>query len=309
MVGRLRPYLPELALALASVLYGSTFVLVQDALVDASASGLNVPRFAFATVALVPLVARRGWRGPDARLTDSPRVLVVGVGLGLGLLGIVAYQTQNLGLEHTSTSNSGFITGLFVVFTPLLAAIRYRRRPRAGIVGAAALAVVGLFLLTGAECDLSNGDAVTVVTALAWSVWLIGTGEVTRRFDTFALILVQVVTIGIGSVVIAAFEGFGRVMAIVLIAALVTGFGCSAIAFSLSAWAQRRVDPERAGVINLLEPVVVGVIGYFVGERLGLDGYLGAALIVAGILVAERGTHPAAREHAVPAAPPQRSAA
>lgn len=308
MVGRLRPYLPELALALASVLYGSTFVLVQDALVDASASGLNVLRFGFATVALVPLVARRGWRGPDARLTDSPRVLLV-VGFGLGLLGIVAYQTQNVGLEHTSTSNSGFITGLFVVFTPLLAAIRYRRRPRAGIVGAVALAVVGLFLLTGAEFDLSYGDAITVVTALAWSVWLIGTGEVTRRFDTFALILVQVVTIGIGSVAIAAFEGFGRVTAIVLVAALVTGFGCSAIAFSLSAWAQRRVDPERAGVINLLEPVVVGVIGYFVGERLGLDGYLGAALIVAGILVAERGTHPAAREHAAPAAPAQRSAA
>ena len=103
----------------------------------------------------------------------------------------------------------------------------------------------------------------------------------TRRFDTFALIFVQVVTIGVGSVVIAAFEGFGygdrcggasRV--------LVTGVGCSAIAFSLSAWAQRIIDPERAGVINLLEPVVAGVIGYFVGERLGVSGYLGAALIL-----------------------------
>ena len=72
---------------------------------------------------------------------------------------------------------------------------------------------------------------------------------------------------------------------------LVTGIGCSAIAFSLSAWAQRIIDPERAGVINLLEPVVAGIIGYFAGERLGVSGYVGAALILASILVVERGTH------------------
>jgi drug/metabolite transporter (DMT)-like permease len=115
---------------------------------------------------------------------------------------------------------------------------------------------------------------------------------VTRRFDTFALILVQVVTIGVGSAVITAFTGFGTVTGIVVVAAVVTGIGCSAVAFSLSAWAQRVIDPERAGVINLLEPVVAGIIGYFVGERLGISGYVGAALILAGILVVERGTHP-----------------
>jgi drug/metabolite transporter (DMT)-like permease len=114
---------------------------------------------------------------------------------------------------------------------------------------------------------------------------------VTRRFDTFALIFVQVVTIGIGSVVIAAFEGVGTVTAAVVVAVIVTGLGCSAIAFSLSAWAQRIIDAERAGVINLLEPVVAGVIGYFAGERLGISGYLGAALILASIFVVERGTH------------------
>ena len=98
---------------------------------------------------------------------------------------------------------------------------------------------------------------------------MIGTGEVTRRFDTFALILVQAVTIGLGSAVIAAFEGFGEVTAIVVVAVLVTGIACSAIAFSLAAWGQRIVDPERSGVISLLEPVVAGIIGYFAGERLG----------------------------------------
>ena len=292
MLGRLRPYFPELALALASALYGSTFVVVQDSLEHITPSGFNVLRFGIATIALVPLVARRDWRGPDVRPTDSARTLI-GAGVGLGLVGIVAYQTQNVGLHHTSTSNSSFITGLFVVFTPLLAAIRYRRLPRRGVVMAVACALLGLFLLTGATLDVGFGDGVTVITAIAWSVWLIGTGEVTRRFDTFALILVQVITIGLGSAVIAAFEGFGAITGIVVVAVLMTGVGCSAIAFSLSAWAQRVIDPERAGVINLLEPVVAGSIGYFVGERLGVSGYVGAALILAGILVVERGTHPA----------------
>jgi drug/metabolite transporter (DMT)-like permease len=219
----------------------------------------------------------------------------------LGLLGIVAYQTQNVGLHHTSTSNSSFITGLFVVFTPVIAALRYHRPPRRPVVVAVGCALVGLFLLTGAQLEMSFGDAVTLITAFAWAVWLIGTGEVTRRYDTFALIFVQVITIGIGSVVIAAFEGVGSVTAAVVLAVVVTGVGCSAVAFSLSAWAQRIIDPERAGVINLLEPVVAGVIGYFAGERLGVSGYVGAALILASILVVERGTH-AIRTRATPRA-------
>ena len=290
MVGRLRPYLPELALALASALYGSTFILVQNALDDVTPSAFNVLRFGVAALALLPLVVRRDWRGPAPRTTDSVRTLVV-AGTALGLVGIVAYQTQNVGLHHTSTSNSSFITGLFVVFTPVIAAFRYRRPPRRPVVAAVACALVGLFLLTGASFQLSFGDGVTLITAFVWAVWLIGTGEVTRRFDTFALIFVQVVTIGIGSVVIAAFEGVGTVTGAVVVAVIVTGVGCSAIAFSLSAWAQRVIDPERAGVINLLEPVVAGVIGYFAGERLGFSGYLGAGLILASIVVVERGTH------------------
>src|SRR3954470_24551909 len=177
MGARLRPYLPELALALASALYGSTFVLVQDALDDVTPSFFNVLRFGIAALALalLPFVARRDWRGPDPRPTDSVRTLV-GAGVVLGLLGVVAYQTQNVGLHHTSTSNSSFITGLFVVFPPLIAAVRYRRAPRPRVVAAVACAMVGLFLLTGATLHLSFGDAVTLITAFAWAMWLIGTG-------------------------------------------------------------------------------------------------------------------------------------
>jgi drug/metabolite transporter (DMT)-like permease len=86
-------------------------------------------------------------------------------------------------------------------------------------------------------------------------------------------------------------DGLGDVNTEVVLTVVVTGVGCSAVAFSLSTWAQRTIDPSRASVLNLLEPVVAGIAGYFIGERLGLVGYAGALLILAGILVAERGTH------------------
>ncbi len=86
-------------------------------------------------------------------------------------------------------------------------------------------------------------------------------------------------------------EGLGTVDGGVILTVIFTGIGCSAIAFSLSAWAQRTIDASRASILNLLEPVVAGVVGYAVGERLGAVGYAGAALILAGIFVAERGTH------------------
>jgi drug/metabolite transporter (DMT)-like permease len=290
-VGRLRPYFPELALVLASVLYGSSFILVQRSLDDVTPAAFNVMRFGLATIVLAPFALRRDWRGPSPRPTDGVGTLLA-VGAGLGLLGVIAYQAENVGLDHTTTSNAGFITGLFVVFTPLIAAVRYRRPPRPRVAASVAISVLGLFLLTGASLHLRFGDAVTLITALAWSVWLVATGEVARRFDPFPLVLVQAAVGMLGALVITAFSGFGEITPTVLVAVLVTGVGCSAIGFSLSTWAQRVVEPERAGVINLLEPVVVGVVGFAVGERLGVLGYLGAGLILLSIAVVERGTHP-----------------
>jgi drug/metabolite transporter (DMT)-like permease len=287
---RLREYLPELAIAVAAVLYGSTFTIVQDALEHASASGLNVARFAVGAAVLLPFAIRRGWRGPRPRPTDGPRRMVLG-GVAVGVVAVVAYQTQNVGLEHTSTSNAAFITGLFAVFTPIVEAIWFRRFPRRGIVVAIVLAVLGLFLLTGADLTPSFGDAIVLVTAMAFGIWYVMLGEIAPRFDITAVTTVQLSTVALGSVPIALLEGFGSFDGGVWLAVLVTGIGCSAVAFSLSTWAQRTVEPSRASLLNLLEPVVAGFVGYLVGERLGALGYAGAALILAGIVVAERGTH------------------
>ena len=299
MNARLRAFSPELALVVASILYGATFTIVQDALDDLTATGFILLRFAIGGVALLPLALRRGWRGPAARPADSARVMA-GCGVALGVTAFVAYVCQNVGLQHTTTSNSAFITGLFAVFTPLVAAVLYRRLPNSSVVVSVVLAVVGLFLLTGAQPTLGFGDAITLVTAVAFGIWFVQVGAWANRFDVVSLTCVELLAIAAFAVPLVALDGLGDVTAQAVFAVVFTGLGCSALAFSIQVWAQRRIEPARASIINLLEPVVAGFVGYEVGERLGWGGYLGAAIILAGIVVAEAGARRRAADTGVP---------
>jgi drug/metabolite transporter (DMT)-like permease len=285
---RLRAFYPELALVVASFLYGATFTIVQDALDDLTATGFILLRFAVGGAALVPLALRREWRGPAARPTDSARVLV-GCGVAVGVTAFVAYVCQNVGLQHTTTSNSAFITGLFAVFTPLVVAVVYHRLPDRFVYVSVALAVLGLFLLTGAQPSLGFGDAITLVTAFFFGIWFVQIGAWANRFDVVALTCVELLAIAAFSLPLVLLDGLGSLTPQAVFAVVFTGLGCSAFAFSIQVWAQRRVEPARASIINLLEPVVAGFVGYAVGERLGWAGYLGAVIILAGILVAELG--------------------
>jgi len=295
-----RGYFPEIAISIAAFLYGVTFSIVQDALDHTTPMGFNLMRFAIGAAVLAPFALRRSWAGPERLPSDSMRTFLLG-GASLGVIAAFAYLTQNIGLEHTSTSNSAFITGLFAVFTPIVEAIVYRRFPRSGIVLAVLISIVGLFLLTGAELSMSYGDGITLLTALLFGCWYVRTGMLANRFDIFGLTTVQLAVVAIVSIPFVVVDGFGTIDTGVILTVVFTGVGCSAVAFSLSAWAQRTIDASRASILNLLEPVVAGIVGYAVGERLGVVGYLGCALILAGIFVAERGTHESVRPPQSPA--------
>ncbi len=291
---RLAAYAPEGAIVTAAVLYGATFAVVQDALERTTPMGFNLMRFALASVVIAPFAVGRPWSGPAPGPGDGP-LRLWWAGVSLGCITAVAYLFQNIGLQHTTTSNSAFITGLFAVFTPIIESVTFRRLPRSGIVAAVAVSVAGLFLLTGADLRIGYGDAVTLITAACFGAWYVRIGTVANRFDVVVVTAIQLLAVAVLSVPVVAVTGLGRVDATVVVAVVFTGIGCSAVAFSLSTWGQRVVDPSRAAIINLLEPVVAGAVGYLIGERLGVGGYLGAALILAGILVAERGTHRPAR--------------
>jgi drug/metabolite transporter (DMT)-like permease len=276
--------LPELALIAATIAYGGTFKIVQDALDHVTPAGFILMRFIVGTIALAPLALRRGWRrnGVDARLRDFGLAA-----LGFGLVGFAGYWLQNAGLERTTTSNSAFITGLFVVFTPLIETVVTRRAPSRNVLVAVAVSAVGLFLLTGGSFRVGAGDALTLGCALMFGIWIFLGGTLSQRFDPVALTAAQMAVLAVCAVPVTLVTGLGDVTAVAIRAVIFTGVVCSAVAFTLQLWGQRSLEPSRAAVILLFEPVVAGFVGYLVGERLGVAGYLGAIVIFGGILIAE----------------------
>jgi drug/metabolite transporter (DMT)-like permease len=277
--------LPELALILATAAYGSTFVLVQDALDQVNAVGFILLRFTVGAVVLLPVAfARAAWRRPgvDATLRDYvPAVL------SFGVVAFTGYWFQNAGLERTTTSNSAFITGLFVVVTPLVETTVLRRVPAPNVIAAVVIATIGLFLLTGADLSLNSGDRLTLGCALFFGIWIYLGGRLSQRYDPIMLTALQLAIVAILAVPFVAMEGIGEIDGQVIAAVLITGVFCSAVAFSLQLWGQRYVEPSRAAVILLFEQVVAGIVGYAVGERLGVAGYVGAIVILGGMFLAE----------------------
>lgn len=284
---RARRYLPELALIAATVAYGATFVLVQDALDDATPAGFILLRFTVGTITLAPFALRRGFRRPGVSVTTRDFAVAA---VAFGVVGFVGYWFQNAGLERTTTSESAFITGLFVVFTPLIEVVVTRRSPEPRVLWAVAVSALGLYLLTGASLHIGAGDELTLGCAFFFAIWIVLGSALSQRFDAIALTAAQMGVLALCAVPAAAVAGVGRMTAGVLGAALVTGVVCSAIAFSLQLWAQRSVEASRAAVILMFEPVVAGFVGYLVGERLGVAGYAGAFVILVGIVIAESRT-------------------
>ncbi len=279
-----RPLLPEVALIAATTAYGSTFVLVQDALEHVTPVGFILLRFTVGAVVLLPFALARGWRRPG--VPASGRTYAVAV-LAFGVVAFVGYWFQNAGLERTTTSNSAFITGLFVVFTPLVETAVLRRVPAPNVLAAVVVATVGLFLLTGADLSLNSGDLLTLGCAFSFGIWIYMGGRLSQRYDPVMLTALQVLIVAALAVPVVAVSGIGEITGQVIVAMVITGVFCSAIAFSLQLWGQRYVEPSRAAVILLFEQVVAGIVGYAVGERLGVAGYIGAIVILVGMFLAE----------------------
>jgi drug/metabolite transporter (DMT)-like permease len=172
----------------------------------------------------------------------------------------------------------------------LIEVVVTRRLPDPRVLWAVAVSALGLYLLTGASLDIGAGDALTLGCAFFFAIWIVLGSALSQRFDAIALTAAQMSVLAVCAVPAVAVVGVGRVTAGVLGAALVTGVACSAVAFSLQLWGQRYVEASRAAVILMFEPVVAGFVGYLVGERLGVTGYLGAFVILVGIVIAESRT-------------------
>jgi len=277
-VGRFKA---EAALVLAALLFGTTFVIVQDAIEDITPMSYIALRFTVGTLALAPFAV---WIVRRNHTEVSP---LLRAGAITGVILFVGYALQTIGLQYTESSTSAFITGLYVVFTPIIESIVRRRPPPIAVWLGCAIAAIGLFLLTGAELTMGRGEAMTLGCAVAFAAVIVYQGGYANRFHPVPFTTVQLVVVTALALPPTAVTGIGDLTAIAIFAVVFTGVACSAGALTLQFYGQRRVPPSRAALILLSEPVFAGIAGYIDGDRLGAVRVTGAVVILAGIALAE----------------------
>jgi len=272
---------PLLALIAVTAVWGVTFVQVKDA-VDV------YPLFAFLAVRYAIATGVLGVVGAGRLRTLGRPGFAAGVVLG-GLLGL-GIGLQTAGLERTTVSSTGFITGLYVVLTPLFGLLLFRTRVGLEVWAGALLAIVGLALLSGVDIGSPGGDLLVLASAAAQALQILMVERYARRYDAIALVLVQMGACLVGFLAIALALGqlelpHGRT---VWGALIVTGVFASALAYLIQVWAQRRISAARIAIVFSLETVFAGLFGYWLADdRLGWLGWGGCAVILAGIVLAE----------------------
>ena len=299
-------------MVLVTAVWGSTFVVVKDAVAVYPTLQFLALRFAIAAVVILPaaVVARR-----RSQFAHVPLAAMVRGGALMGLFLGAGYLFQTFGLERTSPSNAGFITGMFVVLVPLLEALVWRRWVGSTAAMGAVLAFVGLLLLAGGASGLRlSGDGLVFLCAVSFAAHILATSRYAGRQDAMVLTAVQ---LGVVALMCAALAGVDALLhpeaaALALptqgqvwFALVVTAVFASAFAFYVQTFAQRHASSTHTAVIMAMEPVFAGVFGYFLaGDRWSAVGWLGAGLILAGMLTSELLPERRGRRRALPAAAP-----
>jgi drug/metabolite transporter (DMT)-like permease len=269
------------ALILVTAVWGLTFVQVKDAVELYPLTAFLALRYLVATGALaLPAAPRLRELGRDGLFAGAVLGLLIALGIGL----------QTAGLERTTVTNAGFITGLYVLFTPLLGLALFRTAIPRELWLAVALALLGLGLLSGVPEGSGTGDLLVLLSTVAQALQIVMVGRYANRFDAFALTFVEVATAAVGFLLAAVVLGDLSVPHgwTVWSAILVTGLFAVAFAYLVQIWAQRRVSATRIAIVFSLETVFAGLAGYlFAGDRIGAIGLAGCAAILGGIVLAE----------------------
>jgi drug/metabolite transporter (DMT)-like permease len=268
-----------IALVAVTAVWGVTFVQVKDAIAIYPLFAFLALRFGIATMTLAV---------PGTRRVRSLGRRGIVAGAAAGLLLAAGYTLQTAGLDRTSVSSAGFITGMYVVLTPLLALVLFRLRVGRGAWAGVAVATIGLALLSGVDAGSPDGDLLVLAGAAVYSLQIVLMERFAPLYDAVAFTLVEMLAafVALAVVAIPVYEvprGWT-----VWGALLVTGVFASALAFLVQTWAQRRTSATRTALVFTLEPVWAALFGYtLAGDRLGTLGWVGCAVIMAGIVLAE----------------------
>lgn len=273
------------ALVAVTAAWGATFIVVQDAVSRMPVMDFLAVRFSLAALVMIILrpgsLRGMGWLG-------FKRSAFLGLALGLG------YITQTFGLQHASAAVSGFITGMFVVLTPVVSWLLLKRKTGANVWWAAALATVGLAVLSLNGWSIGSGELLTLLCAIFFAFHIVGLGEWSSKHNVYGLAVLQISFVALICLVAALPGGLtlppdSGVWAAVVITALIA----TAFAFVVQTWAQSLVSATRAAVIMTMEPVFAGLFAVVLaGNNLTARIFIGGALVLAAMLLTELKSKP-----------------
>jgi drug/metabolite transporter (DMT)-like permease len=267
-----------LLLVAVTAVWGWTFVVVQNAIAIYGVIPFLAVRFVLAGAALTPLYATRLTR----------RSLLVGGGIGVVLA--AGYFFQTTGLLFTTPTNSGLITGLFVVFAPLADRLLFGANVSRQVVLAVGLSLIGMILLAGGGPEGANwGDLLTLLCAAALGLHIALLSRYASSYDAGALTLAQILSIAIIFVVVwPFFSPVALPPPTVWVALLITGLLASAGAFLVQTTVQQYIPAARTAIILTMEPVFAALFGYWLaGDRLVAVQILGALMILSALVIGE----------------------
>ncbi len=263
-----------------TAIWGGTFPLVKSMLKYVSPVLLITLRFFFAAICALPVFVKQFAKYKK----ELPKLIL------LGAIMYSAYLFQTIGLHFTTASKSGFITGLYIVFTPVLALVIIKEKPTFKLILSLFLAMLGLALLSGitpGSFSINKGDLITILCAVAYSVQIVLTNIYAKDIDIAFITAVQMITMFLVSIPFSAGHLSLRFPLWVWVSLAFLGSIAGYFAILAETYSLKYLDPDRASVLFTFEPVFAGITAYvFLKESLTKQGIIGAALILVAMWLA-----------------------
>lgn len=293
----MKKYIGESALLLNTIIWGGTFALIKNALADISPLLFLGIRFFLAAIILLPFIY-------TVIIKTNKKTFVAGS--ILGLFYFLGFATQTVGLNYTTATKSGFITGTFVVFIPVLQTIIEKKRPKWYNLVSILFVLIGLIFLSSSGdnliqfinelgSDFNLGDFLTLLCAVLFAFQVVYVDIFTKKYDYMPMVFIQLLITGLGGFIGSMFLssiGFEIVKfsfnTNVIFALIYTSVFASIVATIIQLKYQKIVSPTKAGIIYSFEPIMAAILAFFiVGEKISKFGMFGGIFIVIGLLLSE----------------------
>lgn len=295
MKDKFQHYFAEIMLFATTLFWAGTFAIVKNSVKDSSPIIFVALRFTLATIVMIPFIIRY--------IPEIKNHLKEGLILGITLC--IGFILQTIGLTITSATKSGFITGSLVVITPFCEYLILKRKPGLGARIGVLFVFIGLILLStkGNNVlqifyelgnDFNFGDFLTLLGATAYSIYIVFIDMYTNGLNSKVLTFMQIIITAILSFIIAIIFDLTNIEHIsvnfttsLILSFIYTAVFATVLTTFLQTRYQNKVTPTEAGIIYSFEPIFAAIISYlFLGELLGIISYIGAAILVIGVVIA-----------------------